>query len=70
MYRDGVGRGSVQINVSTDLIQNPNQDDTPNLDQDPTPDLDQTKRLKNDYRTNFDPAMEYSGSVKQKGRIT
>ena len=66
MYRDGVGRGSVQINASTDLTQNPDPDDTPGLDQDPSRDLDQTKRLKNDYRTDFDPAMEHPGSVQQK----
>ena len=68
MYHDGVGRGSVQVNDSTDHTQNPDPNDTPGLDQDHTRDLDQTKRLENDYRTNFDPAMECAGSVKQKRR--
>ena len=62
MYHDGVGRGSVQINASIDHTRNPDPDDIPGLDQDPIRDLDQTKRLENDYRTNFDPAMEYAGS--------
>ena len=63
MYLAEVDRGSDQIDASTDHTQNPDLDHTPDLDQDPTPDLDKSKIDRNDYRTDFDPAMEHSGSV-------
>ena len=62
LYLAGVGRGSVPIDASTDHTQNQDLDHTPDLDQDPTPDQDKSKIDRNDYRTDFDPAMEYSGS--------
>ena len=62
LHLAGVDRGSVQ-NVTTDHTQNPEIDDTPDLDQDPTQDLEKTTEDQNDFKTNYDPAMEHSGSV-------